>query len=59
MLVYPQPTVTNTRDDNTHLATGNNDILLVVCHTQDDTGTQPVDDDSDNEGSHIDPDSKG
>ena len=52
-------TATTVRDNNTPLPTGNDKILPVVNQTQYDTGTQPVDNDSDSEDSHIASNSKG
>ena len=58
MNLFNPPTATTVRDINTTLTTANNDILLVVSQTKDETGTKPVDDDSDNEDIPIASDSK-
>ena len=55
---FNSPTVTNARDDNTHIITGNDNIYPVVSQTQDDTGTLPAKKDSDNEDSPISSGSK-
>ena len=59
VFLFNSPANNTAIDNNTPISTGHDNILPVVSQTQDDTGTQPVDNVSDGEDIPIASDRKG